>query len=189
MTKTTQQCPEHCQRQSGGYLKVAHKLRLIKALREQYQSLRQFEQPVEWLDKDALSQIINSPQAHAALRFTDCFAVNPLLLAAATARRAAKAGAQLVEHCPVTSAASLGGKGVYLETAKGNVQARKLLVCSNGYTSQQLLPKLASRSLPVLSSIITTPPLSQEQADSIRLSPEYAIMDTRILKVLLPPTA
>lgn len=180
--KTIEECPEHCQRQSGGYLKVAHKLASVTPLQQQYDSLRQFEQPVEWLDNSALSQVIDSPQAHAALRFTDCFAVNPLLLAAATARRAAKAGAQLVEHCPVTSAASLGKKGVYLETAKGNVRARKLLVCSNGYTSQQLLPKLASRSLPVLSSIITTPPLSQEQADSIRLSPEYAIMDTRILK-------
>jgi glycine/D-amino acid oxidase-like deaminating enzyme len=182
ITETTQHCPEQCQRQSGGYLKVAHKPEAIKALHKQYQSLKQFEQPVEWLEKDALSQMINSPQAHSALRFTDCFAVNPLLLAAATARRAASAGVQLVEHCPVTSAVSLGDKGVSLKTAKGNVRARKLLICSNGYTSQQLLPELASRSLPVLSSIITTPPLSPEQVNSIRLSPEYAVMDTRVLK-------
>lgn len=178
----TEQCPEQCQRQDGGYLKVAHKPSSINTLHEQYESLKKFEQPVEWLDKNALSQIINSPQAHAALRFTDCFAVNPVLLAAATARRAASAGAELIEHCPVTSSVSSKNNGVYLQTPKGNVRARKLLICSNGYTSQQLIPELASRSLPVLSSIITTPPLSKEQVKSIKLSPDYAIMDTRVLK-------
>ena len=180
--ETVQECPQHCQRQNGGYLKIAHKPGAIDPLKKQYDQLKQFNQPVEWLTHEQLSSLVSSPQAHAALRFTDCFALNPMLLAAATARRAVAAGAQLVEHCPVTKAVSLGGKGVYLQTAKGAVRARKLLVCSNGYTSGQLLPELASRSLPVLSSIITTPPLSKEQVESIKLSPQYAIMDTRILK-------
>ncbi len=175
-------CPEQCQRQNGGYLKIAHKPSAVEPLKQQYEQLKQFDQPVEWLTQSELSKIIASPQAHAALRFTDCFALNPMLLAAATARRAAAAGAQLVQHCPVIQAVSLGSKGVYLKTAKGAVRARKLLVCSNGYTSGQLLPELASRSLPVLSSIITTPPLSKEQVASVKLSPQYAIMDTRILK-------
>jgi glycine/D-amino acid oxidase-like deaminating enzyme len=180
--ETVQDCPQQCQRQNGGYLKIAHKPNAIGPLKQQYDQLKQFNQPVEWLTQEQLRNLVSSPQAHAALRFTDCFALNPMLLAAATARRAVAAGAQLVEHCPVTKAVSLGGKGVYLQTAKGAVRARKLLVCSNGYTSGQLLPELASRSLPVLSSIITTPPLSKEQVESIKLSPQYAIMDTRILK-------
>lgn len=180
--ETLLECPQHCQRQSGGYLKIAHKPGAVTPLKRQYEQLRKFDQPVDWLTQKQLSDIISSPQAHAALRFNDCFALNPMLLAAATARRAVKAGAQLIEHCPVTQAVSLGGKGVYLQTAKGAVRARKLLVCSNGYTSQQLLPELASRSLPVLSSIITTPPLSKEQLENIKLSPQYAAMDTRILK-------
>jgi len=180
--ETLLECPQQCQRQNGGYLKIAHKPAAVEPLKQQYGQLKQFNQPVEWLSREQLTEVISSPQAHAALRFTDCFALNPMLLAAATARRAAAAGAQLVEHCPVTRAVSLGSKGVYLQTEKGAVRARKLLVCSNGYTSQQLLPDLASRSLPVLSSIITTPPLSAEQVESIKLSPQYAIMDTRILK-------
>ena len=180
--ETVQECPQQCQRQNGGYLKIAHKPGAIGPLKQQYDQLKQFNQPLEWLTQEQLRNLVSSPQAHAALRFTDCFALNPMLLAAATARRAVAAGAQLVEHCPVTKAVSLGGKGVYLQTAKGAVRARKLLVCSNGYTSGQLLPELASRSLPVLSSIITTPPLSKEQVESIKLSPQYAIMDTRILK-------
>ncbi|MDV6316056.1 FAD-binding oxidoreductase [Idiomarina sp. HP20-50] len=180
--ETLRECPQHGQRQHGGYLKIAHRPSAIAPLKQQYEQLKRFNQPVEWLTREELSAIIASPQAHSALRFTDCFALNPMLLAAATARRASSAGAQLVEHCPVTAAVSLGGKGVYLQTAKGAVRARKLLVCSNGYTSGQLLPELASRSLPVLSSIITTPPLTETQVESIRLSPQYAMMDTRILK-------
>ena len=180
--ETLLECSQQCQRQNGGYLKIAHKPSAVEPLKQQYEQLKRFEQPVEWLKQEQLTDIISSPQTHAALRFTDCFALNPMLLAAATARRAAAAGAQLVEHCPVSAAVSLGKKGVYLQTLKGSVRARKLLVCSNGYSSQQLLPDLASCSLPVLSSIITTPPLSQEQVESIKLSPQYAIMDTRILK-------
>lgn len=176
-----QQCPDHCDVQRGGYIKLAHNAGAISPLRQQYQQLRQFQQPVSWLSADNLSDYLRSDNARAGIKFDDCFSLNPLKLAAATAKQAANSGVRLVENCSALSVKRLAN-GWHLATTEGDVRCRKLLVCTNAYTANPLIPALQGRSLPALSSIITTPPLTDEQLASTGLQPQHAYMDTRKLK-------
>lgn len=170
-----------CDRQSGGYIKLAHRPQAVPALRQQYQALKAFKQPVSWLSADELSAVINSRHAYAGLKFDDCFALNPLKLAAASAHAAADAGANLVEQCSAERIEQLPN-GWRVQTALGTIDCNKLLVCTNAYTANSLFAPLRGRSLPVLSSIITTPPLTPEQLQQTGLSSAHAFMDTRTLK-------
>ena len=173
--------PSRCDRQSGGYIKLAHRAQAVPALKQQYQTLTAFKQPVSWLTAEELPQLVNSQHAFAGLKFDDCFTVNPLKLAAASAKAAADAGATLVEHCSAESITRLAA-GWRVKTSMGVVECNKLLVCTNAYTANTLFGPLTGRSLPVLSSIITTPPLTEEQLQQTHLTPQHAFMDTRTLK-------
>lgn len=172
---------DQCDQQTGGYIKLAHRPKALPRLREQFEVLRSFDQPVTWLEGEELNSVIKSRHAFAGLRFDDCFSVNPLKLAAATARAAAAAGARLIEHCSALTVSRLAD-GWRVETSKGTITCEKLLLCSNAYTPNTLFRPLQGRSLPVLSSVITTPELTKEQLEGCGLRSESAFMDTRTLK-------
>lgn len=175
------QSPEQCDVQRGGYIKLAHNAKAIKPLQHQYQQLRHFNQPVSWLSAAELPDYLNSRNAFAGLKFDDCFSLNPVKLAATTARQAAASGVRLVDNCSALSIKRLPN-GWQVNTSDGDINCHKLLVCTNAYTANRLIPALQSRSLPVLSSIITTPPLSEQQLASTGLQTQHAFMDTRKLK-------
>ncbi|RUO75842.1 FAD-binding oxidoreductase [Idiomarina seosinensis] len=175
------QSPDQCDVQRGGYIKLAHRAKAIEPLRQQYQTLKQFNQPVSWLSGEQLSEQLNNRHALAGLKFDDCVSVNPLKLAAVTAQQTAKAGVDLVENCSALSVKRLAD-GWQVETTEGAVSCSKLLICTNAYTANKLVPALTGRSLPALSSIITTPPLTQQQLADTGLTPAQSYMDTRILK-------
>lgn len=174
-------CPEHLQVQRGGYLKVAHKPSAVAGLRTQYEALCEFEPSTQWLDHSAIQARINSPQAHAAMHFTQSFGVNPLLLASSVARQAAAAGAQLLEHHPVTDVRR-DGKVFEVQTGSGSIRADKVLIASNGYTPNHLHSSIHGRTLPVLSSVIVTRPLTPAELAATGLNSTELVMDTRVLK-------
>lgn len=176
-----QHCPDRCDVRDGGYIKLAHNPGAVKALKQQYDFLRSIKQPVSWLTQQDVASTINTAHGFAGLRFDDCFAINPIKLAASVARQAQKAGATLVEQCTATAMTQVDG-GWQVQTSQGVIAAHTVLFATNAYTTQRLFPKLARRNLPVVSSIIVTPPLSQAQLDATRLSDHYAYMDTRVLK-------
>lgn len=172
---------DHCDAQYGGYIKLAHRPRAVATLQQQFQTLKHYQQPVSWLDGGDLQDYLHSQHAHAGLKFDDCFTVNPLKLAATTAQQAAQAGANLVEQCSANNIQRLA-EGWRVSTSAGDISCNKLLLCTNAYTSNRLLTELSGRSLPVLSSIITTPPLTDEQLRGCGLQSQHAYMDTRTLK-------
>ena len=176
-----QHCPDHCDLREGGYVKLAHNKGAVKALRSQYQFLRSIQQPVTWLNKQQVADTIKTQHGFAGLKFDDCFAINPVKLAASVARQAHQAGVQLVEHCAATAMDRLD-EGWRVHTAQGEIVARDVLFATNAYTTQKLFPGLTRRNLPVVSSVIVTPPLSRAQLDATGLKDDYAYMDTRVLK-------
>jgi glycine/D-amino acid oxidase-like deaminating enzyme len=177
-----QACPQHLERQPGGYLKIAHSTRAVAMLRSQFAALHHSEPHTRWLDQAALAELIDSPQAHAALHFPHSFGLNPLLLASSVARQAVAAGVQLFSHCPVQQWHSLADGRQQLQTPLGSINANKVIVASNGYTPNHLHPSVHGRSLPVLSSVVVTRPLSAAERAASGLSGEHLVMDTRALK-------
>ena len=90
--------------------------------------------------------------------------------------RAMSAGAGVMAHCEVRGI-ERDGKGFALNTARGLVRARDVVVATNGY-SGALLPWLRRRVIPVGSYVIATEPLPEPLMD--RLMPTMRVIsDTR----------
>jgi glycine/D-amino acid oxidase-like deaminating enzyme len=91
--------------------------------------------------------------------------------------RAQAAGATIVARCPVLSVAK--DSGFRLTTPRGSLQARDVVVATNGYTGA-LTPWLRRRVIPIGSYIIATELLDPALAS--RLSPKNRVLtDTRKL--------
>ncbi len=92
--------------------------------------------------------------------------------------RAQAAGASIVTRCPVLSIGK-EGDGFRLTTPRGSLQARDVVVATNGYTGG-LTPWLRRRVIPIGSYIIATEPLDPALAG--KLSPKNRVFsDTRKL--------
>ncbi|KFZ29093.1 hypothetical protein IDAT_05305 [Pseudidiomarina atlantica] len=174
-------CPEQLQVQRGGYLKIAHEPKAIEGLKATYQVLQQFEPKTRWLDAEAIQARVHSPQAHAAIHYPQSFGLNPVLLHASVARQAAAAGVTLVENAPVQNW-DMVGEQQRLHTAKGRICTTKVIIASNGYTPNHLHSSIHGRTLPVLSSVIVTRPLTRDERQAIGVSTQDLVMDTRTLK-------
>ncbi|GGD50609.1 NAD(P)/FAD-dependent oxidoreductase [Lacimicrobium alkaliphilum] len=172
-----------CDKQTGGYLKVAHKASLVSGLQQQAGLLQQqFQDPVRFIDAKTLQQqYLNSEEAHGALLFPYCFGIQPLKLARGYAQLACEQGAQLYSHSPVTQWHKDKDKTV-LTTSEGTVSADKVVIATNGYTPRQFHPGVDNRHFPVLSSVIVTEPLTDQQLKACGLKAGLMVMDTRSLK-------
>ena len=117
----------------------------------------------EVLPKAALADRgLAGPGFHGALIGRAGFPVQPMLYVEALARLATEAGARLFGGSPVTRLAPSPG-GWRLTTPGGSLTARKVLVATNGYSSEDLPDWLAGRTLPALSSILVTRPLTEAE--------------------------
>ncbi|MFC4653503.1 MULTISPECIES: NAD(P)/FAD-dependent oxidoreductase [Rheinheimera] len=172
-----------CDQQDMGYLRMAHKPAMIKTLQAQAALMqREFNYQVEFISRDQLhQQYVADQQAYAALRFHDGFGLNPLKLAWGYQQLAMQQGAVIHSASPVLDWRTENGKQL-LVTPQGRVRAERVVIASNGYTPKALHPGVQARSLPVLSQIIVTQPLSAGQLAACNLLTSQVVMDTRALK-------
>ena len=121
---------------------------------------------------------IGSSRYHGGLLDPFAGSVQPALLLRGLAGAAERAGARLVERAGV-SRVTRTGAGVTLDTERGAVVARDVLVATNGYTGP-VVPALQRRVVPVGSCIIATAPLAPELV--ARLIPRRRVLsDTKNL--------
>ena len=83
-------------------------------------------------------------------------------------------------HSEVLRWERTGGKH-RLVTAGGSVTADKVIVATNGFTSDRLHPGIAGTLLPALSNIIVTRPMSEDELAAHGWKTECPIWDTRNL--------
>ncbi|MBC7132173.1 MAG: FAD-dependent oxidoreductase [Roseovarius sp.] len=98
---------------------------------------------------------------HAALTTPVGFALNPLKYALGLARAAVGAGARIHAHSPVTAIRQVGG--FRLTTPEAQVTARRLIVATNGYSSDDLPGWMRARYLPTQSNVIVTRPMTESE--------------------------
>lgn len=172
-----------CDAQPQGYLRMAHKPAMVKTLASQADFLQsRLGYDVEFLSRDDVHRhYVADEQCFGALRFADGFGVNPLKLAYGYQQLARAAGARIYTASPVLSLQSDGAWQV-LQTPHARVRAKKVIVATNGYTPKGLHVGIQARTLPVLSQIIVTQPLSAQQLADSRFQTNQVVMDTRALK-------
>lgn len=169
-----------CDKQPDGWLKVAHRHDMLKALAEERQLFADvFDYPVQWLDGAALqADHFIGEEAYGALRFPDAFGLHPLKFALGLLRMARQAGAAVHAQSPVTGWRTLDGRH-QLQTPSGLVRARRVVLATNGYSTERLHPALKHRLLPVLSNIVVTRPMNDDEFAACRLRTTDVITDTR----------
>jgi len=169
-----------CDLQPDGCLKIAHKANRICLLERDHKVLRDvFDAPSELLDPSAIEAgHFKGEEAFAALRMGDSFALHPLKLAQGVLRMARGAGAVVQGASPVTDW-SKDGTAHILHTPGGRLRAETVVLATNGYGPERLHRCLASRLLPMLSSIIVTRPMTAAEKAACNLVTTDIMYDTR----------
>ena len=147
---------------------------------------RGLEQRISVVPKADQHAEIASDFYHGGCVYHDDASVDPTRLLLALLRRAADAGASVVDHCPVGAIKPVRD-GFEALTPRGVVHARQVLLATNGY-SGPLSPWHRRRVIPIGSYQIATEPLG---ADRVRTLIPHGrnIVDSRRVVVYFRPSA
>ena len=107
--------------------------------------------------KEGLAEEIGTPEFYGGLLDRGSAGLHPAKYVFGLAQAAARRGVHLVEHAQVTGLAR-HQRGFTVGSSRGVVEARDLLLATNGYTSS-LLPAARAGIFPVGSYIVVTEPL------------------------------
>ena len=172
-----------CDPQPGGHLLVAHRPKMMEALRAEARLWNQvFGYPAQVLDRaEVHARFVRDEDAAGAMHEPTGIGVHPLKLLFGCARLARAAGAKLHPASPVTHW-DRAGEAHLLRTPGGNVRAKCVAIATGGYTTQALYPGLRNRILPILSNSLVTRPMTSGEIDACGFASRLAITDTRTLR-------
>ncbi len=177
-----------CDQQDAGFIKVAHKPKMLDELISVAKlQQKMFGYDVEILSKqDLRQQYMDDQNAYGAIRYQDGFGLNPLKLAWGYQKLARAAGVKIHTGSPVIDWSEQVSKDSanrqVLHTPQGRITAQKVVIATNGYSPKNFHGLVKDRTLPVLSQIIVTDPLSDEQIAACNFLTSNVVMDTRALK-------
>lgn len=169
-------------RHSDGEIILAHRPRDFAEFSETAELLaRHFGYRPKIFSREALKAVgIQGPEFFGGLHVPFGFALNPMKYVLALADQARAAGAKIHAHSPVTAVARAGA-GWRLKSPRGSVHAQKVILAGNGYASEDAPRWLAGRTLPVMSSILVTRPLTESECAGQGWTSDLMAADTRTL--------
>ena len=167
---------------SKGETMLAHRPREAAAFAAQAKAFEAaFGLKAEVLGRDALAERgLAGPEFHGALTTPLGFALNPLKYATGLAAAARAAGVRVFAKSPVTGLDG-AGNGWRLQTPRAQITATKIVIATNGYSSENLPGWMAGRYLPAQSSVIVTRPLSLDEMQAQGFTSRQMCADTRRL--------
>jgi glycine/D-amino acid oxidase-like deaminating enzyme len=172
-------------RESGCFYGAHTPRHFAQMVREAQNQPRGLEQRISVVPRAEQRREIASDLYHGGLVYHDDASVDPMRLLMALLRRALDCGAVVVRECPVT-AIRTARSGFEVLTARGIVQARKVLLATNGY-SGPLSPWHRRRVIPIGSYQIATEPLGVERIRSL-IPNGRNIVDSRRVIVYFRPS-
>jgi glycine/D-amino acid oxidase-like deaminating enzyme len=108
------------------------------------------------------------------------FGLNPRKYVTALAQAAEEAGAAICHNSPATGVT--GRKGAFeVTTPQGRICAERVIIATNGYSSEDLPPWLAARYMPTQSSVIVTRPMTEAELSAQGWTSQQACYDSRHL--------
>lgn len=145
-------------------LKVACAPRAFDAVRHSVQDLmRPLGLDAAILSREAFAeQYFDFPDLAGASVLRPAFALHPLRYVRGLAAAAEKYGAHLHPYSEVTGWGSDGDNHI-LATRGGTVRSRYVLLACNGFMPEHLHAAFRARILPVISSIVVTRPLNDDE--------------------------
>jgi glycine/D-amino acid oxidase-like deaminating enzyme len=147
---------------SRGETQLAHSPRAMQRLRVEATKMARAGQAVDLIEAEQLAEQGLNGSFHGALTTPVGFGLNPRKYLFGLSRSAQTAGAQLFQRSGATRITQQGGKHV-ITTPNGTLQARQVIIATNGYSSEDLPRWLAGRYMPVQSTAMVTRVLSEDE--------------------------
>lgn len=168
---------------SHGETLLAHRPGGLAALRREAEEMRAtYGLECEVIPPEELAaRGMSGPGFHGAMTEPLGFALNPYKYTLGLAGAAQAAGARLYHRSPVTAVSKLHDGRFLLTSPRGRLTAGKLIVATNGYSSEDVPGWMASRYLPVQSNIIVTRPLTPAEQQAQGWTTGQMCYDTRKL--------
>ncbi|WP_371169204.1 NAD(P)/FAD-dependent oxidoreductase [Aliiroseovarius sp. 2305UL8-7] len=165
---------------SDGELLLAHSPRAVTGLRAEQAEWAKLGHPAELIPKSDLTSRGMNGAFHGGLVLPLGFALNPGRYVSGLASAASAAGATLCANSPVTQITEAEGKHI-LTTPRGQITAKKLIIATNGYSTDGLPDWLSGRYLPVQSNILVTRELTADEIAAQGWSTDLMAYDSRNL--------
>ena len=146
-------------------LEVAHLPRAFELLQEDHDLLtRELGISATLFNANEFrEQFFDSSEQYGALQIRPTFGLHPLRYCRGLANAATRRGAILHERSEALSWNKADDGMHHISTAGGTLRARRVLYATNGFMPEGLRPEFYARTLPVISAIIVTRPLSAEE--------------------------
>jgi len=169
-------------RHSDGEVILAHRPRELDSFAEEAAYLKTtFGLSARVLSKsDLQDEGLSGPEFHGGFHVAHGFALNPMKYVLALAQKAREAGVRIFGTSPVKKLSREGAKW-RLQTDRGTVTANKVILAGNGYRDESLPKWLYGRTLPVMSSVHVTRPLTDTELADQGWTSDLMAADTRIL--------
>ena len=167
-----------CEPIREGWIQPAHSEAALRNSESRAEQWSRRGAPVELLDKAAVTDLLGCSGYHGGLIDRRAGALHPLNYALGLAEAAKRQGAVLYGGSPAISL-EREQNGYLLRTPMGEVHARQVALCTNGYTGD-LFPELRRSVIPLRSLQVATAPLSENVRRSILPRGQVA-SDTRPL--------
>ncbi len=145
---------------------LAHHPNKFKQIKEQAKVYKtEFGIETEIYSKEEFNKIGHGgTEQFGALSYKPGFAINPLKFVNGIARYALSKNLKIFEHTLVDKIDKVNDSYT-LRTKEGSVCTKKIVVATNGFYQEGLVPQMNSRILPVISNIIVTRKLTKDEID------------------------
>ena len=161
---------------------LAHHPNKFKQIKEQAEVYKSdFGIETKIYSKEEFNRIgHNGTEQFGAISYKPGFAINPLKFVNGIARYALSKKLRIFEHSLVSKIEK--NEGFYiLRTKEGSINTKKIVVATNGFYQEGLIPQMNSRILPVISNIIVTRKLSKTEIDLHNFKTYSPIANTKNL--------
>ena len=161
---------------------VAHHPNKFKQIKEQAEVYKsEFSIETELYSKEEFNKFGHEGnEQFGALSYKPGFAINPLKFVNGITKYALSKKLKIFEHTLVDKINK--NNGYYtLKSKEGSVKAKKVVVATNGFYQEGLVPQLNSRILPVISNIIVTRKLTDKEIDLHNFKTFSPIVNTKNL--------
>ncbi|MEO7009271.1 MAG: FAD-binding oxidoreductase, partial [Caldimonas sp.] len=172
-----------CDAFDGGHLYLAHRPEKLDYLRRQADVMReQFGYRPRMLSAEEVRrEYCDEREAAGGMLEAEGIGIHPLKMVYGLTRKARALGATLHPASPVQGWETIDGVH-HLRTPGGTVRAKRVAVCTGGYTGQTLNPLLKNKIMPILSNSVVTRVLTAAELAACNVRSETFLTDTRTLR-------
>ena len=172
-----------CDATDGGHLYLAHRPEKMAYLRNEHRVRNEtFGYQTRLLSAEEVRRdYCDERDTAGAMLEAEGVGVHPLKFTFGLMRKARALGVKVHTASPVQGWTTVNGVH-HLRTPGGVVRAKRVAVCTGGYTGQGLNPMLKNKLLPILSNSVVTRPLTQAELEATNFKSHTFLTDTRTLR-------